>query len=107
VDFNFRKKMIDDLFVSVGQTVGVQVFVIIFERALWKTELNYVEADLIHVSEAGIELQELSKIAPDRAVLVLTGFLNNIVNTLVQLIGKQLVKQLTEELGDFMIEENN
>lgn len=107
MDFNFRKKMIDDLFVSVGQTVGVQVFVIIFERALWKTELNYVEADLIHVSEAGIELQELSKIAPDRAVLVLTGFLNNIVNTLVQLIGKQLVKQLTEELGDFMIEENS
>jgi len=107
VDFNFRKKMIDDLFVSVGQTVGVQVFVIIFERALWKTELNYVEADLIHVSEAGIELQELSKIAPDRAVLVLTEFLNNIVSILVQLIGKQLVKQLTEELGDFMIEENN
>jgi len=107
VDFNFRKKMIDDLFVSVGQTVGVQVFVIIFERALWKTELNYVEADLIHVSEAGIELQELSKIAPDRAVLVLTEFLNNIVSILVQLIGKQVVKQLTEELGDFMIEENS
>ena len=107
MDFNFRKKMIDDLFVSVGQTVGVQVFVIIFERALWKTELNYVEADLIHVSEAGIELQELSKIAPDRAVLVLTEFLNNIVSILVQLIGKQVVKQLTEELGDFMIEENS
>ena len=107
MDFNFRKKMIDDLFVSVGQTVGVQVFVIIFERALWKTELNYVEADLIHVSEAVIELQELSKIAPDRAVLVLTEFLNNIVSILVQLIGKQVVKQLTEELGDFMIEENS
>ena len=107
MDFDFRKKMIDDLFISVGQTVGIQVFVIIFERALWKTELNYVEADLIHVSESGVELQELSKIAPDRAVLVLTEFLNNIVNTLVQLIGKQVVKQLTEELGDFMIEENS
>jgi hypothetical protein len=105
VDFNFRKKMIDDLFVSVGQTVGIQVFVIIFERALWKTELKYDEAALIKVSDDGVELQELSKIEPDRAVLVLTEFLNNIVNTLVQLIGKQVVKQLTEELGSFMVEE--
>jgi len=107
VDYNFCKKMIDDLFIPVGQMVGIQVFVIIFERALWKTELNYEEADLIHVSEAGVELQELSKIAPDRAVLVLTEFLNNIVNTLVQLIGKQAVKQLTDELGEFMLEENS
>ena len=105
MDFDFRKKMIDDLFVSVGQTVGIQVFVIIFERALWKTELKYDEADLIQISEDGVELQELSKIEPDRAVLVLTEFLNNIVNTLVQLIGKQVVKQLTEELGNFMIED--
>ncbi len=105
MDFDFRKKMIDDLFLSVGQTVGIQVFVIIFERALWKTELMYEEAELIHVSEDGVELQELTRIAPDRAVLVLTEFLNNIVNTLVQLIGKQVVKQLTEGLGIFIIEE--
>jgi len=105
VDFDFRKKMIDDLFESVGQTVGIQVFVIIFERALWKTELKYDEANLIQISEDGVEVQELSKIEPDRAILVLTEFLNNIVNTLVQLVGKEVVKQLTEELGNFIIED--
>lgn len=105
MDFDFRKKMIDDLFESVGQTVGIQVFVIIFERALWKTELKYDEANLIQISEDGVEVQELSKIEPDRAILVLTEFLNNIVNTLVQLVGKEVVKQLTEELGNFIIED--
>ena len=106
MDFDFRKKLIDDLFVSVGQTVGVQVFVIVFERALWKTELKYDEATLIKISEDGVALQELSKIEPEHAVLVLAEFMNNIVNTLVQLIGKQVVKQLTEELGNFIIEES-
>jgi hypothetical protein len=105
VDFDLRKKMIDDLFESVGQTIGIQVFVIIFERALWKTELKYDEANLIQISEDGIEVHELSRIEPDRAILVLTEFLNNIVNTLVQLVGKEVVKQLTEELGNFIIED--
>ncbi|MFZ3130757.1 MAG: hypothetical protein WA125_06540 [Desulfosporosinus sp.] len=105
MDFNFRKKMIDDLFESVGQTIGIQVFVIIFERALWKTELKYDEANLIQISEDGVEVQELSKIEPERAILVLTEFLNNIVNTLVQLVGKEVVKQLTQELGNFIVED--
>lgn len=105
MDFNSCKIMIEDLFESVGETIGIQVFVIIFERALWKTELKYDEADLIKISEDGVELQELSKIQPERAVLVLTEFLNNIINTLVQLIGKQVVKQLTEGLGNFIIED--
>lgn len=105
MDFDSRKRKIDDLFESIGQTVGIQVFVIIFERALWKTELKYEEADLIRVSEDGVELQELFKIEPDRAVLVLTELLTNVATTLVQLIGKQMVKQLTEGLGNFLIEE--
>jgi len=105
VDFNFRKKMIDDLFESVGQTIGIRVFVIIFERALWKTELKYDEANLIRVSEDGVDVQELSKIEPDRAILVLTEFLNNIIDTLVQLVGKEVVKQLTQVRANFIVED--
>ncbi|KGP74922.1 hypothetical protein JT05_13490 [Desulfosporosinus sp. Tol-M] len=105
MDFNFRKKMIDDLFESVGQTIGIRVFVIIFERALWKTELKYDEANLIRVSEDGVDVQELSKIEPDRAILVLTEFLNNIIDTLVQLVGKEVVKQLTQVRANFIVED--
>jgi hypothetical protein len=97
--------MIDDLFESVGQTIGIRVFVIIFERALWKTELKYDEANLIRVSEDGVDVQELSKIEPDRAILVLTEFLNNIIDTLVQLVGKEVVKQLTQVRANFIVED--
>lgn len=95
---NFHKETIDDLFISVGQVVGIHVFVIVLERALWKTQLKYEEATLIEISEDGVSLQELLKIEPDRAVLVAHEFLINIVNTLGHLVGKQLAKQLTEEL---------
>ena len=102
---NFHTKTIDDLFVSVGQVVGIHVFVIVFERALWKTKLKYEEAAMIQISEDGVLLQELMTIEPDRAVLVAHEFLINIVNTLGHLVGKQLAKQLTEELNKVIIEE--
>lgn len=100
---DFHKKMIDDLFVSVGQVVGIHVFVIVLERALWKTKLKYEEVAMIEISEDGVLLQELFKIEPDRAVLVAHEFLINIVNTLGHLVGKQLAKQLTEELDNLII----
>lgn len=102
---NFHKKTIDDLFVSLGHVVGIHVFVIVLERALWKTKLKYEEAAMIQISEEGVLLQELIKIEPDRAVLVTHEFLINIVNTLGHLVGKQLAKQLAEELDKFIIEE--
>lgn len=95
---NFHKETIDDLFISVGQVVGLHVFVIVLERAQWKTQLMYEEAAMIEISEEGVSVQELFTIEPDRAVLVAHEFLINIVNTLGHLVGKQLAKQLTEEL---------
>ena len=92
---DFHKNTIDDLFVSVGQVVGIHVFVILLERALWKTQLKYEEAALIQISEDGVLLHELMKIEHDRAILVAHEFLINIVNTLGHLVGKQLAKQLT------------
>ena len=95
---NFHKKTIDELFISVGQVVGIHVFIIVLERALWKTQLKYEEAVLIKISEDGVSIQELSEIEHDRATVVAHEFLINIVNTLGHLVGKQLAKQLTEEL---------
>ena len=95
---NFHQKTIDELFISVGQVVGIHVFVIVLERALWKTQLKYEEATMIKISEDGVSLKELFEIEQDRAILVVHEFLINIVNTLGHLVGKQLAKQLTEEL---------
>ena len=95
---DFHRKTIDDLFISVGQVVGIHVFVIVLERALWKTQLKYEEASMIEISEDGVLLEELFKIEQNRAILVVHEFLINIVNTLGHLVGKQLAKQLTEEL---------
>ena len=102
---NSYKKTIDDLFISVGQVVGIYVFVIVLERALWKTQLKYEEAAMIKISEDGVSVQELFEIEQDRAVLVADEFLINTVNTLGHLVGKQLAKQLTEELYVSNIEE--
>jgi len=95
---DFHKKTIDDFFISVGQVVGMHVFVIVLEHALWKTQLKYEEAAMIKISEDGVSVQELLEIEQDRAVLVTHEFLINIINTLGHLVGKQLAKQLTEEL---------
>ncbi|MCB8818151.1 hypothetical protein [Desulfosporosinus shakirovi] len=95
---NFHQKTIDELFISVGQVVGIHVFVIVLERALWKTQLKYEEAAMIKISEDGASLKEMFEIEQDRAILVVHEFLINIVNTLGHLVGKQLAKQLTEEL---------
>ncbi|KGK91188.1 hypothetical protein DP73_04950 [Desulfosporosinus sp. HMP52] len=95
---DFHKKTIDELFVSVGQVVGIHVFIIVLERALWKTQLKYEEASLIKITEDGVLLQELVEIDQERALLIVHDFLINIVSTLGHLVGKQLAKQLTEEL---------
>lgn len=95
---NLHKKIIDNLFISVGQVVGTHVFVIVLEHALWKTQLKYEEAAMIEISEDGVSVQELFEIEQDRAVLVGNEFVINIVFTLGNLVGKQLAKKLTEDL---------
>ena len=95
---NLHKKTIDNFFTSVGQVIGIHVFVIVLEHALWKTQLKYEEAAMIEISEDGVSILELFEIEQDRAVLVAHEFLINIVDTLGHLVGKQLAKQLTEEL---------
>ena len=97
---DFHKKTINDLFISVGQVIGIHVFLIVLERALWKTKLKYEEAAMIKFSEDGIFLDELCKIEPAQAILVSHEFLMSIINTLSHLVGKQLAKQLTVELED-------
>ena len=95
---NLHKKIINKLFISVGQVVGTQVFFIVLEHALWKTQLKYEEAAMIEISEDGISVQELLNIEPDRSVLVGNELVMNIVFTLGNLVGKKLAKQLTQDL---------
>ena len=105
MEFDFREKMINDLFISIEETVGIQVCVIIIEMALWKTEIKHKEANLIWVFGNGVKLEELFKIEPDRAIHVFAEFLNSVIVLLTPLIGSQAVNQLTKGLGNIIIQE--
>jgi hypothetical protein len=100
IPLDFHKTTINDLFASVGQVIGIHVFLIVLERALWKTKLKYEESALIRFSEDGIFLDELFKVEESKAVQVCHEFLINIVNTMGHLVGKQMAKQLTADLDD-------
>ena len=105
-NLNFHKGIIDNLFKSIGQAVGVHVFVVILERALWQTQLKYEEAAMIKISEHGVSIQEeMFVIDQDRADLLSHEFLINIINTMGNLVGKELVIKLTDELDKLKIEE--
>lgn len=95
---NLHKKIIDKLYISVGQVVGAHVFTIVLEHALWKTQLKYEEAAMIEISEDGVSVEVLFEIEQDRADLIGNEFVLNIVFTLGNLVGKQLAEKLTQDL---------
>lgn len=92
------KNMIKDTFDSVGQAIGIHVMLLVVERALWSTKHKYEEADLIEFSEEGISLERLSQLDPEQAEQIAHEFTMSIVSTLGRLVGKQLARQLTEQL---------
>jgi len=92
--------LIDEIFRSIEQAIGVHVTLLVVERAVWKTKGKYEEASYITFSEDGICLDQLEKVAPDRAKEVTQEFVSCFVATLGRLVGRQLALQLTEQLQD-------
>lgn len=90
--------MVNDVFNSVKEAVGIHVMLLVVERALWQTKYKFEEASMITFSEEGIRLDELKSLDPERAKLVTYHFIMNIITILGNLIGKQLAHQLTEQL---------
>ncbi len=92
------KNMAGEMFDSVGQAIGIHVMLLVIEHAHWKTKQKYEEAELIHFSEEGITLDGLDQLDPARAKIVAHEFVMFVVATLGRLVGKQLARQLTEQL---------
>ncbi|HUW64715.1 MAG TPA: hypothetical protein VMW83_08465 [Spirochaetia bacterium] len=92
------KETVDQMFLSVGQTIGIHVMLLVVEHALWKTRQKCEEAALVRYSEEGIFLEGLAQLEPENAKLVILEFVASIVATLERLIGAQLARQLTEQL---------
>lgn len=90
--------MVNDVFDSVKQAIGIHVLLLVIERALWQTKKKYEEASMITFSEEGICLDSLNSVDSERAKLVVYSFIMSIIMTLGNLIGKQLANQLTEQL---------
>lgn len=89
---------VNKLFSIVGQAVGIHVSMLVIEHSIWLTRQKYEEASLIVFSEEGISLENLGSIEPVLASTVAYEFITAIRATLGRLIGKQLARQLTEQL---------
>jgi hypothetical protein len=104
VNLTAHKNMVGEMFESVGQAVGIHVLLLVIEHAHWKIKQKYDEADLIHFSEEGVNLDRLDELEPARANMVAHEFIMLVVATLGRLVGKQLARQLTEQLQDDCLE---
>jgi hypothetical protein len=92
--------MINDVFDSVKQAIGIHVMMLVVERALWKTRNKYEEASLTTFSQDGIVLDGLKNLDSERAKLIAHSFMMNIITTSGHLVGKQLASQLTEQIEE-------
>jgi hypothetical protein len=89
----------EELFQSVGQSLGIHVLLLIIEHALWQTKQKNGDAILITYTEAGISFDELAKnLDPVRAEQAAHELITAIVSALGKLVGIQIVNQLTEQL---------
>lgn len=103
-DLTTYKNMVGEMFDSVGKAIGIHVMLLVIEHAHWKIKQKYEEAELIHFSEEGIFLDGLDELEPARAKSVAHEFVMFVVTTLGRLVGKQLARQLTEQLQDGCLE---
>lgn len=95
---NYFTPMVNDVFHSVTQAIGIHVMLLVVERALWQTRSKYEEASLITYSEEGICLDGLADLAPERSKLVMYSFIMSIIATLGHLVGGQIANQLIGQL---------
>jgi len=90
--------MADNMFKTVGQSIGIHVMLLVVEHAIWKIKKRYEKADLIKYSEDGISLEGLNELEPDKAKVLAYEFIMEIIASLGRLVGKQIAHQLVEQL---------
>lgn len=97
-DLATYKAMINEMHETVGPNIGIHVLLLVVEHAYWKTGQKYGETKMILFSEAGISLEPLEELAPERAGLIAHDFFMAIVETLGRLVGSQMASQLMNQL---------
>jgi hypothetical protein len=95
---NTYKQMINESFHAVSSAIGVHVMLIVVEHALWSTKAKYEEAACIGFSEEGIDFDALDRLEEDKAQTIAHELIMTIIGTLGRLVGKQLARQLTQDL---------
>lgn len=92
------KTMINETFCSVSGAIGIHVMLIVVEHALWSTKHKYEEADCIQLSEQGINFDALDELEEGIALAIAHELAITIIGTLGRLVGKQLARQLINDL---------
>lgn len=93
-DLNYYQNMLDEVFLSVGQAIGIHVLLLVLERSLWKIKDKYEDAGRITFSEDGIFLAGLKELDEQTAGEIANEFILSIIATLGRLVGMQLVDKL-------------
>lgn len=89
----------EELFQSVGQSIGIHVLLLIIEHALWQAKQKNEDTALITYTEAGISFNELAEnLDSARAEQAAHELIMGIITSLGRLVGIQIANQLTEQL---------
>lgn len=95
------QRISEELFLSVGQSIGIHVLLLIIEHAVWQTKQKNPDAALITYTETGISFDELAgNLDPVRAGQAAHELTMAIIATLGRLVGIQIANQLTQQLLD-------
>lgn len=95
---NTYKANMPRVFDSVRSVLGINVMLIVLESALYKIRNQYPEASAIHFSENGIVLDEIEKLPTDKAIIIIEGFMQSVIDTMARLMGKKKVEAAAFQL---------
>jgi hypothetical protein len=89
--------LLSEIFDSVAPSVGIQVLLLILERALWKTKIKYPDADKIKFNELGISTKDLSVLEAEKTANIINEFIFSIIETLNRLVGIQVAQKIARK----------
>ncbi|MDW7650306.1 MAG: hypothetical protein SCK29_08895 [Bacillota bacterium] len=96
--FTMYRDMINETFESVSDSIGIHVMLIVVEHALWNTKNKYEEAACIQFSEEGINFDAMAELEEEKVRAIAHELAMTIIATLGRLVGKQLARQLMNDL---------
>ncbi|MGQ9677136.1 MAG: hypothetical protein ACUVX1_15855 [Chloroflexota bacterium] len=94
---------------NLMRTVGIHTLSVLMERAIFEAAQKYPELDLIKRTDEGLEFEALEKAYADRPQREVDDAFNELTSQLLlilaRLLGKEMARQLAEELEVKMAEQ--